>query len=473
MTLCLLPGRATADTIATPPPTPPAAGLPPISPADASAIDAALRQAATQGLVEPDMAGALEAISGPDPTVRAAAGGTLGDAAVRLAKQQHGLIADPRAIDANFALREPYDATAEFAAARATGQVGAWIAALAPPNPLFQNLSMARARYAAIVAAGGWDAIAPGRPPRLGKTDPRLAALRLRLAAEGYDAAPKETPDLFDAPLQVALDGFQQAHGLKPDGVLSPETLAELNISAAARLAAIDANLERERWLPRQLPPDRIEVDIGGPAATLFRNGTPALSMRAIVGKPSTETPIFVSQVTAILFNPPWVVPTDIAAHELWPKERRSPGYFARNDYYVSGGQVIQRAGPKSALGHLKFDMPDPFTVYLHDTPSRSLFKRAQRWLSHGCVRLEQPRELATALLAPQGWDRDAVDAAIAEGTTHRVQLTVQPPVFVVYRTVTAMPDGRASFRPDVYGWDAKVEAALAAAAPGVRAAPP
>jgi murein L,D-transpeptidase YcbB/YkuD len=403
--------------------------------------------------------------------VRAAAGGTLGDAAVRLAEQQHGLIADPRAVDTNFALRPPYDATAQFAAARVAGQVAAWVAELAPANATFRDLTAARARYAGIVALGGWSVIPPGKPPKMGATDRRLAALRQRLAAEGYDAPPQKAPDRYDAPLQAALEAFQQAHALKPDGLLSAATLTELNVPATVRLAAIDANLERERWLPRQLPASRIEVDIGGPTATLFLNDAAALSMRAIVGKPSTKTPIFVSQVTSILFNPPWVVPSDIAAHELWPKERRSPGYFARNDYYVAtGGQVIQRAGPKSALGYLKFDMPDPFTVYLHDTPSRSLFKRDQRWLSHGCMRLEQPRELATALLAPQGWDRDAVDAAIAEGATHRVQLTVQPPVFVVYRTVTATPDGHASFRPDVYGWDAEVEAALAAAAPVPRA---
>ncbi|HTX50327.1 MAG TPA: L,D-transpeptidase family protein, partial [Caulobacteraceae bacterium] len=176
------------------------------------------------------------------------------------------------------------------------------------------------------------------------------------------------------------------------------------------------------------------------------------------------RTPTFASKVVAIEFNPPWIVPANIAARELYPKARRSPGYFARNDYYVSKGQLIQRAGPKSALGYLKFVIPDRFDVYLHDTPARTLFARDKRWLSHGCVRLEDPRDLAAALLAPQGGDRASVDADIATGVTHSTPLEVQMPVFVVYRTVVAGPEGRVLFRPDVYGWDGKIELALAAA---------
>jgi murein L,D-transpeptidase YcbB/YkuD len=159
-------------------------------------------------------------------------------------------------------------------------------------------------------------------------------------------------------------------------------------------------------------------------------------------------------------------VPPDIAAKELYPKQRRSPGYFARNDFYVSGGQLIQRAGPKSSLGYVKFDIPDAFDVYLHDTPARTLFARDKRWLSHGCMRIENPRDLAAALLGPQGWNRTTVDAAIAAGATRTVRLKTPVPVFVVYRTVVADAAGHASFRSDVYGWDAELEAALAARQP-------
>src|SRR5581483_2872606 len=250
-----------------------------------------------------------------------------------------------------------------------------------------------------------------------------------------------------------ALAAFQVDHGVKPSKMLDAATLAALNVDAAARLAIIDVNLERARWLPRNLPGDRIEVDIAEPQATLYQAGAPVLGMRAIVGDPTRHTPSFASEVTAIVFNPPWVVPASIAAAELYPKERRSPGYLARNGFIVQDGQLIQKAGPKAALGFVKFDMPDPFAVYLHDTPSR--------WLCHGCVRLEQPRELATALLAAQGWSRAMVEAAIAAKATRRVELETHTPVFVVYRTVVAGSDGRAVFRPDVYGWDAELVAAL------------
>jgi murein L,D-transpeptidase YcbB/YkuD len=134
---------------------------------------------------------------------------------------------------------------------------------------------------------------------------------------------------------------------------------------------------------------------------------------------------------------------------------------MASHAFYVSNGRLIQRAGPKSSLGLLKFNVDDPYDIYLHDTPSRSLFAKDRRWLSHGCVRLEHPRELAAALLAPQGFDADAVDAGIAK-KTHTVALKVQPPVYILYRTVVADADGHASFREDVYGWDAKLNAALA-----------
>ena len=462
---------ALADTIAMPPPAPAPAAAPALSVDDAKAIAAALRQGVTQGLSEPDMTGALQALAGPDERVRAAASSTLSAAAVRLAAQQHGRIADPSAIDKNFALAPPYDPQTEFGAARDAGRIAAWAAALAPTNPAYQPLVAARARYQAIVAAGGWGEIAAGKPPKLGAADARVPALRQRLGIEGFAAPapdkPPGQPDVFDAPLAAALADFQTAHAIKADGVLTAETVAALNVPAEARLAAIDVNLERERWLPHDTPPLRVEVNIAGPDATLFRDGAPVLSMRAIVGQPTKKTPSFVSSVTAIVFNPPWVVPGDIAAGELWPKERRRPGYLARNGFYASGGQLIQRAGPKAALGYIKFDMPDPFSVYMHDTPSRSLFKRDKRWLSHGCMRLELPRELATELLTPQGWDRTRVDSAIAAGATRRTPLAVQPPVFVVYRTVTASADGRATFRPDVYGWDAKVEAALKAPSGG------
>ncbi len=459
LAVVMLPGPCASQTAPVAAPAPVVASPPPLTSVERQAIADAIAAAPSQGL--PAIAvGAPAAGGDPDQP--------LMDAAIAYARAERGLVASPRSIDSNFALKPADNVAAQVEAARSSGAVAAWIGAQARVDPAYLALVRMRDDYEAIVAAGGWPTLPVGAPLKVGASDARVAVLRQRLATEGYGSAPVSPLDpaaltLFDPALAAALASFQEHHGLKADGVLAAGTLAALNVPAAARLAAIEANLERARWLPGRMPPLRIEVDIGGPDATLFDGGAPVLTMRAIVGRPDRRTPTFVSSVTAVKFNPPWIVPAGIAAREIFPKARRSPGYLARNDYYVVNGQVIQRPGPKASLGYVKFEMPDPFGVYLHDTPARTLFARDKRWLSHGCMRLEKPRELATALLAGQGWDRAAVDAAIAAGATRTVALKVQPPVFVVYRTVLADTDGHARFRPDVYGWDAELSAALAA----------
>jgi len=175
---------------------------------------------------------------------------------------------------------------------------------------------------------------------------------------------------------------------------------------------------------------------------------------------------MFVSRLESVVINPPWTVPSSIAAKELLPKEAAHPGYPARNDFHYVDGQLQQRPGAKNALGRLKFDLPSPFGVYLHDTPSHSAFARDDRALSHGCMRLERPRDLAALLLEPKGWTSQAIDIAIADGRTLRVGLPQNLPLYVLYWTARAEPDGRVAFRRDVYGWDRKLLDALAAAAP-------
>jgi murein L,D-transpeptidase YcbB/YkuD len=436
-------------------------GGPPLSRQDGLAIAHAVASASDQGLQVPDQSDALAALSSSDPAARAAADSALSAAAVRLAAAEHGMRIDPRRIDSFFALRDEYDAATAFAAARAAGRIPAWVATLAPSSSSYGALVAIRLRYAQIASAGGWATIKGGKPLGVGAVDPRVPALRLRLSIEGYAAPASQPAERFDSGLSAALAAFQAHHGIEADGALSAATVAALNVSASARLATIDLNLERERWLANPLPRDRIEVNIADPHAVLFTNGAAVLPMRAIVGAPIHHSPSFASEVTSIVFNPPWYVPAAIAAAELYPKERASPGYLARNGFHVSNGQLIQGAGSRAALGYLKFDMPDPFQVYLHDTPNRDLFAHDKRWLSHGCIRLELPRDLAAALLRPQGWSRGDVDAAIARKVTRRVALTTPMPVFLVYRTATA-DDGAVAFSPDVYGWDAKLAAGLA-----------
>lgn len=166
------------------------------------------------------------------------------------------------------------------------------------------------------------------------------------------------------------------------------------------------------------------------------------------------------------MFNPPWNVPAEIASKEILPKEARDPGYLARNDFVQIDGRLQQLPGPKNALGVVKFDLPSPFGVYLHDTPAKALFDRSRRALSHGCMRLEKPQALAEALLGPQGWSSDSVVQAVAAGRTQTTALRTPLPLYVVYWTADLSPEGRVRFRPDVYGWDKELLAALAKARP-------
>jgi murein L,D-transpeptidase YcbB/YkuD len=439
------------------------APLPTMSAAEGAAIQQALAAAAAEGFTEPNVTPALVALASASPEAQLTGDQALSAAAIALAAQEHGL-ADPAKIDANFALRGDYDAAKDFAAARADGRIAAWAASLAPADAQYAALIQARRLYAAAVAAGGWPSLPIGPGLKTGQTAPRVAALRQRLAAEGYVSPVGPDPNVFDQALAAQLAAFQANHGLHPTGVLDAKTLAALNTPADARLAQIDANLERARWEPRQLPPERIVVDIAGQTATLYQNNVAAIAMAAVVGKAKDQTPTLASKVTGVEFNPPWIVPDDIAKKELFPKERRSPGYFARNDIEVVNGQVIQKAGPKSALGYVKFDVPDAFQVYLHDTPARGGFANEDRFSSHGCVRLAKPRDLAAALLAPQGWNRAKVDQAIASGATTTVAVPAgqQPAVFLIYRTALVGQDGHVTFRADPYKWDAEVSAALA-----------
>ena len=204
------------------------------------------------------------------------------------------------------------------------------------------------------------------------------------------------------------------------------------------------------------MPTTRIEADVAGPDVALFQDGQSALAMRAIAGEVKRPTPIFASQVTGVEFNPPWIVPNDIARKELYPKGR---GYLARNDFRVVDGKLVPHAGPKSSLGYVKFQIPDNFQVYMHDTPARSLFALDKRWRSHGCVRLANPRGLRRH---PARLGAARVDQAIAAGATRTYALKDPIPVFMVYRTAWVDADGHASFRADVYGWDAEIAAALA-----------
>jgi murein L,D-transpeptidase YcbB/YkuD len=321
---------------------------------------------------------------------------------------------------------------------------------------------------------------------KLGLEDPRVPGLKARLAAEDPQAAKTfaapppvqpadvqqeavaDNPLMFDEALDQAVKTFQTRHGLDATGEVDKATLSALNVSAKERVDQILANMERWRWAPPVMPTDRVQVNIAAAVMTLFRGEQPALSMRAIAGRLTDHTPMLQSTIRSVVFNPPWNVPATIATKELWPKERAHPGYLAREDFVVihtdTGERLQQRAGPKSALGQIKFDFDNPYGVYLHDTPSHSNFARESRLVSHGCVRLDQPKALALLLLNDDpAWTAEAIDDVIADGQTRRVALSRPTAVLIFYWTAFAGPDGAMNFRPDFYGWDGELLQRIAA----------
>ncbi len=230
-----------------------------------------------------------------------------------------------------------------------------------------------------------------------------------------------------------------------------------LRMAEANRLRTIEANLERQRWLPRRLPADRVWVNVADQRLVLYRADRPVFSTRVIVGaeKDRSQSPEFRAVIEAGFFNPPWIVPSDIVASDILPRIARDPTYLARNNMVMlANGEVEQRAGPNSALGLILFDMPNRFDVYLHDTPGKHLFRLDNRRISHGCIRVQDSLELA-ALLMQQPIDRIQQD--IAAGGTTRVILPTPVPVFVLYHTAFVEAGGKLEFRPDFYDRDPEV----------------
>jgi murein L,D-transpeptidase YcbB/YkuD len=436
-------------------------------------LEQALAQAETHGFEHDAFPTAdIEAmLQSPDPVARRNGQTSLVSATLRYAQAVHAGRLAPDAFLYEWGLRPPsYDPTADFVQAVAQDRLGAWLASLPPPYTGYDSLRKALATYRAIAANGGWKAIADGPDLKPGAADPRVRALRARLAIE--DSATAATGSaVYDKALAQAVMRAQKRFGLEPSGVLNKQTLEALNTPVEERVAQILANMERWRWLPPVLPADRVQVNIAAAVMTVFHNDTPVLSMRAATGRPDDETPMLESQIQSIVLNPPWNVPSDIATKELWPKEHAHPGYFAKNDFIViptgdGGVRLQQKAGPKAALGHIKFDFPSKYGVYLHDTPAHGAFGKYGRLISHGCVRLERPLALANLVMAGDPrWTPAAIDQTIAGGDTVRAQLPKPIAVFLFYWTAYVGPDGQANFRDDPYNWDETLTQRLEAAA--------
>ncbi|MCW5717782.1 MAG: L,D-transpeptidase family protein [Bauldia sp.] len=447
--------------------------------ADARAVIARLGEAADDGL-DPAAYDTPPANFGAVPNLTvdmiAAAEIEMSIAVAAYVREAYAGRLDPRALDPNLDMdRHLPDIAAALADIGAADDAAAALASYNPTHPAYAALR------AALVEARDQPAIEriviPAGPTlRPGDSDNRVALLRTRLEV----VTVSDDPSVYDETLVAAVRSFQTRAGLIVDGIIGPNTLGALNGPAVDPVAEIIANMERYRWLPRDLGDYYVQVNIPEYLVRIFDQGEEVYETRVVVGQPANETPVFSDRMEYFVVNPYWHVPASIVANELLPQLRADPGYFVRgafdvfyrgtlvdpyavNWYAVTAGQVgiRQRPGPSNALGQIKFMFPNSHNVYLHDTPSKSLFQRDARAFSHGCVRVMNPMDFAEALLRhEEEVSRQSLEAMF--GPTER-QVSLNHPINVHLTYFTAVFDeaGNLQFKPDIYGHSARVREAL------------
>ena len=338
-----------------------------------------------------------------------------------------------------------------------------WFEGLAPTDIGYSNLSAGYVRYRRLIRDGGWPVFRQGATIEPGMSDVRIPALIQRLVAEGdlsaADGARLTAMGIVYGPeLQAAVRGFQARHGLLADGRLGTGSQRSLSASAEDRARQIALNLERRRWLKREVAPERIEVNTAAAIMVYWKDGRPVHSNRVVCGAPSTQTPSLEKPFASVVANPPWYVPASIARSEILP---RGPAYLASQNMYVQNGTVIQRAGPTAALGYVKFELRDSYAIFLHDTPSKSAFNLAMRQRSHGCVRVQDAVDFARLLLSPDPTLLAQFDTAQNTRETRRISTGREISVRLLYWTAFVDAQLRVAFREDVYERDAKLAEAL------------
>lgn len=428
------------------------------------AVVTAIRNAGADGLVSTRYALPMAV----PPTAPAAALAhydlALTNAVLRYAHDLRRGEVDPARADKLVGLtRPPFDPASSLSLALANRGIAMWLANLAPVSPEYGRLKAALVHYRAIAAAGGWSELPAVRKIELQPGNPLLVPLEHRLAMEDPELA--KVPDPLAVPvLEAAIKRYQTRNGLESDGVVGRKTIAALNVPAADRVTQIEANMERWLWLPHRLPVRYIAVNAADATLKVVDDGKTILTSRVIVGKRRTQTAIFNADVIAVTINPPWKVPTSIVRNEILPKLRRNPDYLVKHHMVEKGApyRIEQLPGAYNSLGYLKLEMPNRFSMFLHDTNARGLFARDDRHLSHGCIRVQNIRPLAAyALTGDSDLGLARINDLIESGKTQKIPLSRPLPVYVLYWTVIAHADGVVDFRPDVYGRDKRLITAL------------
>jgi murein L,D-transpeptidase YcbB/YkuD len=358
---------------------------------------------------------------------------------------------------------------------------------LPPPHLGYQRLRQALAQYQELARLGGWPPLAPGKWLEYGSSDPEVRFLRKRLMAEGdLKLRPVRDELIFDRALRHAVERFQVRHGLKMDGVVGPATRTAMNVPVSQRIEQIKLNMDRWRWLPRELGERYIMVNTAGYELAAMENNRPVFTMWVIIGTPERQTPVISGKLHTVVFNPYWTVPPTILFEDLLPAQQSNPDFLASSGIRVFTNQrnarelnprninwrkvdtkhfpyvLRQDPGATNPLGRIKFLFSNEYNIYLHDTPKQRLFNRTERAFSSGCVRVEDPVQLAEFVLdSEEGWDQSQIRETINSEQVRGVKVEEDVPVYLVYWTAWVAEDEAVFFRPDVYEVDHKNGMAL------------
>ena len=390
---------------------------------------------------------------------------------------------DPGVVDPKWSIpRESINATEFLQHALSANDFKASLRSLIPVSQQYLQLKAASARYQNYVELGGWKSIPATPVLRTGDEHINISAIRDRLSFEdaSINQVRPSKRNYYDKELEQVVKQFQRRHSLIADGIIGPATIREMNVSAAYRLQQININLERLRWLPDDLGNRYIMVNLANYRLTAIEDNEVKLDMRVIVGKQKRSTPSFSSQMTHIVLNPKWYVPNKLARLDLLPKQQANPGYFERYNFRVFDFEdgvkteinpdsvdwqamskqyfpysLVQDPGRKNALGQLKFILPNPWKIYLHDTPSKSLFNQSRRNFSAGCIRVEDPLALASFSLSKNSEQQPLLDI-ISSNENYSAKLDQPLSVYAIYSTVWLNGE-EIVFSPDSYRRDQRM----------------
>ena len=384
-------------------------------------------------------------------------GEALTAAALKYASALANGYADPTKLHEVYTIPRPKtDVRQGLAKAIQDGNVKQWLESLTPQTDEYRALSKAFLSYAKQSEQAADQPIPSDKPIKPGATDPRIPAIVSVLQSGGYVSGGQQAANSYTPALVAAVKQFQSDSGMKPDGVLGKDTLGALSAGPADRARQLAVAMERLRWLQRDPPKTRIDVNTAASFLDYWRDGQHVDHRKVINGEADKPTPQLQAPIYRLVAKPTWTVPKGIGATEL---AQKSQAWLKENDFIMNDGQYVQQSGDKNSLGLVKFDMKDDEAIYLHDTPAKAIFAMSDRHRSHGCVRVENAVQFATALAQQEGISEQFAKA-MAQEDEKFITLPNPIPVRLIY--ATAFWDGsRIQFRPDVYGWDENVAKAL------------